>query len=79
MVRTCRVLETLQVVVSREQQQRERLAKRRVRATAEEELPEASILIEYTWYSRRDRLKRRVADMNRLSLRTRCRDLAAES
>ena len=69
MARTRRVPETLQ-------QRRERLAKRRVRATAEEERPEANILTEY---SRRDRLKRRVTDMNRLSLRTRCRNLAAES
>ena len=66
-------------------QRRERLAKWRVRvtdsariATAKEERPEASILTEY--YNRRDRLKRRVSDMNRLSLATYIyRDLAAES
>ena len=61
------------------QQRRERLAKRRVRATAEEERPEASIITLNTEYSRRDRLKRRVTDTNKLCLRTRCRDLAAES
>ena len=53
--------------------------KRRIRATAKEERPEASIITLNTEYSRHDRLKRIVADTNRLSLRIRCRDLAAES